>query len=56
MNTPDPDREYLRDVVAKAIADAVGHGMREKCYVHADAAIEAILKDIAYAKRKGGEG
>lgn len=32
----------LRDAIAKAIADAIGHGMREKCERHADA-VMAIL-------------
>lgn len=34
--------EQARDVVAKAIADVIGHGMREKCERHADAALAAI--------------
>ena len=33
--------DELRDRVAKAIADAIGHGMREKCEHMADAAIQA---------------
>ena len=34
--------DELRDCVAKAIADAAGHGMREKCLLMADAAIEVM--------------
>lgn len=34
----------LRAAVAKAIADAVGHGMREKCYEMADAAVNAMAE------------
>jgi len=33
------NRDELRAAVAKAIADVIGHGMREKCYAHADAAL-----------------
>jgi hypothetical protein len=34
--------EKLRDDIAKAIADVIGHGMREKCHAHA-AAVLSIL-------------
>lgn len=32
----------LRDAIAKAIADAIGHGMREKCERHADAVLAVV--------------
>ena len=32
----------LKDIIAKALADKVGHGMREKCEGHADAVIAAL--------------
>jgi hypothetical protein len=44
--------EDVRDRVAKAIADVIGHGMREKCYAHADAALEAALS-AQPAERQG---
>ena len=31
-----------RDVLAKAMADRIGHGMTEKCEVHADVALELL--------------
>lgn len=31
----------LREVLAKRMADRVGHGIEEKCYQHAEAALEA---------------
>ena len=45
----DKLREDRRDAIAKAIADCIGHGMREKCERHADAVL-AILD----AKGDGG--
>jgi hypothetical protein len=45
--------EDVRDRVAKAIADVIGHGMREKCYQHANAALEAALS-AQPAERQGG--
>lgn len=35
-------REVLRDNIAKAITDAAGHGMREKCTRHADAVLDVL--------------
>jgi hypothetical protein len=35
-------RETLKDNIAKAIADAAGHGMREKCERHADAVLDVL--------------
>ena len=32
----------LHDAIAKAIADAIGHGMREKCERHADAVLAVV--------------
>ena len=40
--------DELQDRVAKAIADAAGHGMREKCEKMAEAAIQAC-----YAAMRG---
>ena len=40
----------LRDKIAKAIADHIGHGMAEKCEGHADAAIAALQADDAGAE------
>ena len=34
--------EKLRDDIAKAIADVIGHGMREKCYAQADAVLSIL--------------
>ena len=45
--------DRLRDKVAKAIADAIGHGMAEKCYTHADAAIAALLAQEGAAAPEG---
>lgn len=41
--------DAARDDVAKAIADVIGHGMREKCAAHADAALEAALPHMQQA-------
>jgi len=38
----DKLREDRRDAIAKAIADAIGHGMREKCERHADAVLAVL--------------
>jgi len=38
----DKLREDLRDAIAKAIADCIGHGMREKCERHADAVLAVL--------------
>lgn len=38
-------RDELKDAIAKAIADVVGHGMREKCERHAEAALAVIESD-----------
>lgn len=38
--------EQLRDSIAKAIADVVGHGMREKCVDHADAVLCLISREL----------
>jgi hypothetical protein len=38
-------KDDLRDDIAKAIADTIGHGMREKCLKHADAALAVIDAD-----------
>ena len=32
----------FRETLAKMMADRIGHGMEEKCYVHAEVAIEVI--------------
>jgi len=32
----------LRDAIAKAVADVIGHGMREKCERHADAVMAVV--------------
>lgn len=31
-----------REILAKKMADRIGHGMEEKCYTHADVAIEFV--------------
>lgn len=42
----------LHDAIAKAIADAIGHGMREKCTVLADAVIAVVAPQlVATAER-----
>ena len=43
----DKLREDLRDAIAKALADCIGHGMREKCERHADAVL-AVLDAEGY--------
>jgi hypothetical protein len=36
----------LRDAIAKAIADSIGHGMREKCQRHADAVLKVVAPQL----------
>lgn len=35
-------REALKESISKAIADAAGHGLREKCERHADAVLDVL--------------
>jgi len=50
----------LHDAIAKAIADAQGHGMREKCERHADAVLAIVgpqlLANAASSPSSGGGG
>ena len=39
-------KDELISVIAKSIADRVGHGMSEKHYVHAEVALEQICEVI----------
>lgn len=42
----------LHDAIAKSIADVVGHGMREKCSVHADAVLAVVFPKLAATAAK----
>lgn len=46
MTAPDVNAVELRDAIAKAIADAVGNGMREKYERHAEAALTVVAPQL----------
>lgn len=51
LDPPAPEQPAAQgdeiERVAKAIADVIGHGMREKCHTHAVAALAALQRKPA---------
>ena len=47
MSTKPLPMLELRDLIAKAIADSSGHGMREKCEKQADAVLSVVMPQLS---------
>lgn len=46
-------RQELIEEIAKNMADRIGHGMREKCMIHAEVALDLVIEQKKKTQRVG---